>query len=229
MYFGTISGDIISYTSFSENEKRMLEESIQKLLRLLHDKYSDAGFYGRLVQGDYLECAVHKPSRILRIALIIKSLIKSLDFFKKDNQRAGGYKYFLEHGIRLAVAVAPLDTLDPKKGIIDGPAIYLSGRTIKPHSTYGKHKIVIKHTLFFRSPDSELQDPIDAMCSLLDTIISKWTTRQSTVVYFKLLGKNEKEISRELELSQSTISQHSTAAGWTMVEKAILYFENLEI
>jgi hypothetical protein len=36
---------------------------------------------------------------------------------------------------------------------------------------------------------------------------------------------SEKEISEKLGRNQSTISQHSTAAGWQAIEKSVLYFE----
>ncbi len=130
MDFATISADVISYTSLTEIEKRKLESGIKQLLSDLTEKYKNQRFYGRLVQGDYMECAIDTPQYALRIALLLKTYIKSIDFevLKKNKSRL---KYFSEHGIRLAVAVAPLDKLDSKNGIIDGEAIYLSGRAIK--------------------------------------------------------------------------------------------------
>jgi len=59
MNFATISADVISYTSLSEGEKRKLENSIKHLLSELSEKYKEHGFFGRLVQGDYIECAIN--------------------------------------------------------------------------------------------------------------------------------------------------------------------------
>ena len=225
MNYATISADVISYTSLSETEKRKLETSIKKLLGDLSERYRKQSFYGRLIQGDYIECAVNAPEYSLRIALLLKTYIKSIAIqITKSNKSK--LKYFLEHGIRLAVAVAPLVKLDPENGIIDGEAIYLSGRTIKNYTTSDKQKIVIKYTLFFCSPDSQLQDQFDTLFSLLDTIISKCSAKQSEVIFYKLLNLSEKDIAGKLGKYQSTISQHSTAAGWLSIEKALNYFEN---
>jgi hypothetical protein len=223
MSLATISADVISYTSLADDEKRKLEKGIRDLLSDLSVRYKKHGFFGRLVQGDYIECAMNAPEYALRIALLLKSYVKSVDFKKPSSKRL---KYFGEHGIRLAVAIAPLNRIDPVDGVIDGEAIYLSGRAIKNLSTSGKQKIVIKNTMFFCSNDKDLQDHFDLIFSLLDTIISKCSAKQSEIIFYKLMGNSEKEISHKLVKSQSTISEHSTAAGWLSIEKAVNYFEN---
>lgn len=226
MDFATISADVISYTSLTEIERRTLESGVKHLFSVLTEKYKTQSFYGRLVQGDYMECAVDTPQYALRIALILKTYVKSIVFEVSKNNKSR-LKYFSEHGIRLAVAVAPLDKLDSKNGIIDGEAIYLSGRAIKNFSTSDKQKIVIKNTMFFCSLNSKIQQQFDVIFSLLDTILSKCTSKQSEVVYYKLLDFSEKDIAAKLGKYQSTISQHSTAAGWLSIEKAVNHFENI--
>jgi hypothetical protein len=225
MNYSTISADVISYTSLLEEERRELEAGIKELLSDLTNKYERYSFYGRLVQGDYIECALKSPKYALRIALLLKTYIKTFEFNKKKEKRVR-LKYFNEHGIRLAVAIAPLERIEPVNEIIDGEAIYLSGRAIKNLSSSDKQKIVIKNTMFFCSYDKKLQEQFDTFFSLLDTIISKCSAKQSEIIYYKLLDLSEKEISEKLNKYQSTISQHSTAAGWLSIEKAVTYFEN---
>jgi len=224
MNSATISADVISYTALSEPDKMELEEGIKKLIGELSVRFKKHSFFGRMVQGDYIECAMKNPKYSLRIALLLKTFIKSIEFSSAADDQLRP-KYFAEHGIRLAVAVAPLIRLDPKNGIIDGEAIYLSGRAIKSLSTSDKQKIVIKNTMFFCSRNNKLQEQFDALFSLLDTLLSKCSAKQCEVVYYKLLDFSEKEIAEKLERYQSTISQHSTAAGWLSIEKAINYYE----
>jgi len=225
MNYATISADVISYTLLPEPEKRKLESGIRQLISDFSIRFEKHNFYGRLVQGDYFECAIDDPKYALRIALLLKTYVKSFELGIKKGDKAK-LKYFMEYGIRLAVAVASLTKLDPINGIIDGEAIYLSGRTIKSMSTSDKQKIVIKNTMFFCSPDSVLEEQFDTLFSLLDTVISRCSAKQSEVVYYKLLSFSEKEIAGKLNKNQSTISQHSTAAGWLSIEKAMHYFEN---
>jgi hypothetical protein len=219
-----ISADIISYTSLGEKDKRILEQKIKGFIDKITVHFKDNKIFGRLILGDYIEFAMESPVCALRIALLLKTFIKSLQlpFEPVNNKRI---KYFKEHGVRIAVAVAPLEVLDIPRGIIDGEAIYLSGRAIKGFSTADKRKIIIKNTMFFFGTTPEKQEKFDILFSLLDLLISKCSAKQSEVVYLKLLGMSEKEISVRLRKYQSTISQHSTAAGWQAIEKSVQYFE----
>lgn len=219
----TISADVISYTSLTEVDRRKLESAIKELLKDLSNIYREHTFFGRMVQGDFIECAIKSPYYALRIALLIKTLVKS--FEPEKNKSKHQLKYFREHGVRLAIAIAGLEKLDPDNGIIDGEAIYISGRAIKNQSTSDKQKIVIKNTMFFYSSEDHLQEQFNAIISLIDTLISKCSAKQSEILHFKLRDYSEKEISEKLGKYQSTISQHSTAAGWLSIEKAVKYFE----
>ncbi|MGV8095156.1 MAG: hypothetical protein AB2L24_25160 [Mangrovibacterium sp.] len=220
-----ISADIISSSVLSQDDKKVLRDCILQLIGELSNKYKDEKFLGRIVQGDYIECAIQNPRHALRIALLLKTFIKSLELPQKGlgDKRI---RYFKEYGVRLAVAVAPLVILDPREGIIDGEAIYMSGRTIKNMSTSDKQKIIIKNTMFFKSTDDEEQERFDTIFSLLDKIIAGCSGKQCEILYHKLSGLSEKEISKKLNKNQSTISQHSTAAGWQAIEKTVNYFEN---
>ncbi|HZH73826.1 MAG TPA: hypothetical protein VFD91_15115 [Mariniphaga sp.] len=220
----TISADIIAYTSLAETDRRKLESKIKDLLKNLSQDYREYTFFGRMVQGDLIECAIKHPGYALRIALLLKTLVKSFEP-EKNSKNKNQLKYFKEHGLRLAIAIAGLEKLDPENGIIDGEAIYISGRAIKNQSTSDKQKIIIKNTMFFYANDTQIQEQFEPIISLVDTLISKCSARQSEILYYKLLNFSEKDISEKLGKYQSTISQHSTAAGWLSIEKAVKYFE----
>lgn len=226
MNSATISADIISFTTLSDTQREEVTTQINSFLKTVTKKYRDHSFYGRLIQGDYIECALDKPKYVLRIALLLKTLVKSMDSeMVKREQRE--LQYFFEHGIRLAVAVAPLSKIDPKTGIIDGEAIFMSGREIKKYSSSGKQKTIIKQSMFFLSREENLQATMDTIFSLIDTILSGCSPRQSEVLHYKLLGMTEGEIAQKLHRDQSTINQHSKAGGWTSLEKAVDYFEKV--
>lgn len=219
----TISADIISYTSLSDGDRRNIEQKIRNLLVELTAKYNDVGFFGRIIQGDFIECAMKSSQYALRIALLLKTFVKSIELRGAIDKKGG--KYYKEHAIRLAVAVAPLTIIDGDKGIIDGDAIYMSGRAIKDFSTSNKQKIVIKNTMFFCSNNQFIYEQFSTIFSLLDTIVSRCSSKQCEVVCLKLLGLSEYEISKKLKKNQSTISQHSTSAGWHSVDQSVNYFE----
>ena len=220
----TISADIVSSTSLNVEQRLVLEKELKKLLRILKQTLGSKMFFGRLIKGDYIECVLDNPKLALRVALVIKSFVKSLNFKtdKTDGQANKRLLGFKEYGIRIAVGIGELAIYNKKKGIIDGEAIYLSGRAINEMTSSDKK---IKNTLVFKSNQDNWNDSFTPIFSLLDVLFAESTRAQSEIIFYKLLNKSEKEISEILKKSQSTINQHSTAAGWYAIERAVKYFE----
>lgn len=219
-----ISGDVIAYTSLSDADKPKIESSIGQLFQELGARFD---VFSRMIKGDYLECYIPDPANALRVALLIKSRVKACALELEDSQdkRLSAFK---THGIRLAIGIGEITRFDRDKGIIDGEAIYFSGRTISDISaTFDKERIVIKNTLFIKTNDEQLTSELEPLLALLDVLISKATAKQSNILYLKLLGNSEDTIAKELKLFQSTVNEHSTSLGWNAIEKAVLYFEKL--
>lgn len=225
MITSVISGDIVSSTSLNDSGRVLIEESLKDLLIELKSSYD---VYGRVIKGDYLECVVPDPGNALRVALIIKCFVKAIPVkatkHYKMNRRV---KLFKTHGVRLAIGFGELSRFNPNEGIIDGEAIYLSGRTINESVAHGNERVVIKNTLYFVSNNNKLNNEFEPLFSLLDTIIGKATSKQSSVLYMKLMNNNEKSIAEELGIAQSVVNQHSTRSGWNAINKSVKYFSEV--
>jgi hypothetical protein len=222
--YAVISGDLIGYTGLSPQGRDFIESELSELLQ---DLQSNLIRYGRLIKGDYLEVICQNPAQALRIALLIKCKIKGAEFTKnhfEDSQRS---KYFLEHGIRLAIGYGKLDAINIQNGRIDGEAIFLSGRMISSQKTYDKERVVIKNTLFFSSENEPLNHQLTTIFELIDFIIANATARQCQIIFHKLRGESEQVIAARYGISQPAINRHSTRGGWNALETAVLYYENL--
>lgn len=226
-----ISADIISSTSLTEDELSLLSKRIKETFVILENKYNKDGinFFGRLIKGDYIECYLKNPADALRVGLIIKSIVKSFAINEKLEKESRKRKLFKQFGIRMAIGVGMMRTLNFKEGIMDGEAIYLSGRKINEQKNYNKEKITIKNTLFFESNDVELTERFSVIFGLLDRLFVSMTVRQSEVLHYKLLEISEQEIAQKLEMSQSSVNQHSTASGWNVIEQAVKYYEQIKL
>jgi len=222
MKTSVISGDIVAFTSLSKTDRARVETHLRELFETLKSEFDG---FGRLVKGDYLECVSPRPEMALKIALLIKTWVKSILVATEGNSDSR-VKYFENYGIRLAIGYGSLERFDVAKGIIDGEAIYMSGRKINEEDTHTSDRISIKNTLFFISKDEALNSTMEALFGLIDYLMNKATSRQSSVLYYKLLGWNESRISRKLEISQPVVNQHSTSAGWSAIETAVEYFNN---
>ncbi|PHR13088.1 MAG: fumarate hydratase [Aequorivita sp.] len=223
MNYSVISGDIVSSTGLHIQDRKLVEEYLNILLQNLKKEFN---VFGRIIKGDYLECVVPNASQGLQVALAIKSFVKAIPIqmktYKSEDNRI---KQFKTHGIRLAIGYGKLSRYKPEEGIIDGEAIYLSGREISGETTYNKERIVIKNTLFFASKNEDFNKNFQPLLALLDVLLSKATARQCEVLYLKLMNNQEDEIAKRLGIGQSAVNQHSTSVGWNAIEEAVNYYK----
>ena len=207
-----ISADIVASTSLTQEQRLFLDAKLRDLLRKLRAKFGVKKFFGRLIKGDYLECILEEPQLALRAALLIKTFVKALDIKSSDSD-------FNDYGVRVAIGIGKITTLNRKRGFIDGEAIVFSGRTIQEWNSH------VRSGLAFRSAVQDWNDGMSPLCILLDVVMARNTKTQCGILWHRLLGKTEKEISTIVGKSQSTINQHTRAAGWAAIESAVDYFE----
>ena len=211
----TISADIGSSTSLSVEDVTGLKARIEDIFRILGERI--VGFWGRLIKGDYLECFIPSAGDALRAALIIKCGIKSFKFSEE-----GEKSLFRNYGARISIGIGNMRIVDMGRGILDGEAIYLSGRALAGMGSPTK-----SGTLLIETTDNEYRQTLYVVGILLDALLNKATPRQCEVLFYKLLGKNEHEIARILGVIQSAVNQHSTASNWRCIEETLRYFEHL--
>ena len=221
----TISADIVSSTSLSVEELTLLQSDIRHFLDELSVN-SQGSDWGRLFKGDSVEIFMLDPHKALRIALLLKALVKKAPVSLKSNKNAKR-SLFRKYGIRLALGVGEMRVADQKNDILDGEAIYNSGRLLEIQKKTTKDKPSIKRSLFFGSKDAGLSSQMDVILGLLDAILKEMTIRQSEILYYKLLGANEEEIASKLSIKQSAVNQQSNSFSWSSIESAVNYYEKL--
>ncbi len=221
MVQATISADIVSSTSLSVEELALLQSEIRLFLERLSEK-SQGKNWGRLFKGDSVEIFMRDPHEALRTALLLKTLVKKTFSWKKDTNAKR--ELFRKYGVRLAIGIGEMRTADQKQDILDGEAIYYSGRLLEKAT---KEKAIIKRSMLFESSDSLMTEELNMMLGMLDVMLRNATSRQNEILYYKLLGKKEKEIASLLNIRQHSVNQQSNSVGWNAIESAVKYFEKL--
>lgn len=210
-----ISADIVSSTSLSEEETIGLRQRMSDLFLLLEPKFPD--FWGRQIKGDYIECLTSDVSKALRLALIIKSCIKS--FHITENKQT---KNFRTYGLRMAVGIGNMRIIEREQGIMDGDAIYLSGRSLEKIGSPSKG------TLLIATGNEHLSAMLRTIGILTDALMNNCTRRQSEVIYYKLLSMKEVDIAEKIGIKQSSVNEHSSLAKWYCIEETLDYFEQIK-
>lgn len=210
--YSTISADIINSTSLSKSDTVVVQKRLKEFACIVPE-LSEGG-WGRVVKGDGFEAVLENPNDALRVALALKCYVKCFEAQSKCQE-------FKRYGIRIAVGIGDLRTNDPKNGIIDGEAIYASGRIIEEKT------ILSRGTLMISSATGDLE-LLQTLASLCETIINDDTPKQCEVLYHKLCGVEELKVAEILGKERSTVNEHSQKAGWPAIERAVSYFESIK-
>ncbi|MBQ5935954.1 MAG: hypothetical protein IJL68_08155 [Bacteroidales bacterium] len=213
----TISADIVRSTSMGTADLLELRRGLQGLIGDLEEDIP--GFWARIVRGDSLECVVPDSRDALRIAILLKLFVK---------MRVADYncsEMLQRHGIRFSIAVGDLEYANKNEDIIDGPAIYRSGRNLDEISRKGVRMSIFE---LDREPRS-LSNLMDSYVALICDLVDSYSAKQAEVVYYKLLGFKEVEISGRLGIYQSSVNVRATNAQWGLLNRAIKDFENFDL
>ena len=213
----TISADIVRSTSMNTEDLIVLRNRLRDLFHDLEEDY--AGFWARIVRGDSIECVVPNYNDALRIAILIKLYVK---------MRVSGFdcsEMLQRYGIRFSIGVADIKYANKKEDIINGPAIYLSGRNLDEIS---RRENIMTAFEIGQAPKS-LSNLLDSYVAMVSGIVDSYSAKQAEVVFLKLLGFKEREISERVGISQSSVNTRAANAQWGLLNTAIKDFEALEI
>lgn len=211
MLYATISADIVDSTKMTADDTIRLSKLLTDFLEPM--KKVSEGSWGRVVKGDAFECVLLDPRDILRVALMLKCHVK---MFVPETANPEFSKY----GIRIAMAVGELRTSDEQLGIIDGDAIYRTGRAME------EKRPNVRGTMIYCNDGLEAE-AVKAIVALCDVVINKSTGKQCEVLFNKLCGRDEVEMAAAMGKSRPTVNAHSQKAGWIAIERAVKYVESL--
>lgn len=213
--YATISADVVSSTSLSKESMLKLNEHIKNCLTLLEDRYSD--FWGRIVRGDTIECALKSPKDAVEVALVLKTWVKS---FIPDNEAKDSFN---KYGLRIAIGLGEMKTVSRKLDMMDGDAIYRSGRALD--SLVGR----LKYAFTISMADKTQEKILKIMFSLINDLVNTATARRCRTLYEKILYKDASLIAKNMGITESGVNQNLNALCWSSIEQVIEYYKKTVI
>lgn len=135
----------------------------------------------------------------------------------------GGSSDMRRLGLRCSIGIGKMRIVDREEDILDGDAIYIAGRNLDFISGSNVPVAFGMNTTY-----TDVEDLIANNLLLLDTLLYELTSRQSEVLYYKLMGYREIEISRILQISQAAVNLRARNAGWQRIKGTLKVLENIE-
>jgi hypothetical protein len=219
-----ITGDIIQSTRLSSEQKIAVFNSVKSYLKLLKKDYD---MKSEMFRGDSFQCLVNNPADVLRVALLIKTFIRSLNPSEmyaiiKESDRKKGAKTTLTTWIfdaRLAIGIGSIEFETKTLANSNGEAFYTSGFLLDEIKNSKRH--------FAIESNDEYNNEWKTESVLLDAIIRRTTALQCEVINHKLGFKTETEIANELKIGQSAVNQRSNSGEWHAIETMVDRFEEV--
>ena len=212
----TLSADIVRSTSLKTED---LIELRNRLLNLFDDLGNDyPGFWGRIVKGDSIECFIPGYYHSLRIAVLVKLLVKIY-----ASQRECSI-YLKKYGVRFSIGIGGINYVNKEEDIIDGPAIYSSGRNLDDIS----YEDELYSAIEVEGASYSLNRILGSYVGMISSLVDSYSKKQAEVVYYKLLGFREREIGEMFGIFQSSVNTRSSSAQWGLLSTAIIDFEHLD-
>ena len=211
--YAAISADVVSSTSLSRESMIELNEKLRKCLSILEERYQ--GFWGRIVRGDSIECIMDRPEDAFEVALILKTWVKSFEPSNKDDKR------FNRYGLRIAIGIGEMKTIDRGLDMMDGDAIYRSGRTMDKLVGRAKYSFVISMA------DSEHEQALQVILTLVNQLLNNATARKCETLCERILSSDTSKTAEKMGISVSGVNQTLKDIGWSAIEQAILYYRKI--
>jgi hypothetical protein len=218
-----ITGDIIQSTRMPAVQRDALVKSIQQALKIWEKDFHCRSEFFR---GDSFQCYLPHPHDALRLMLLLKTYIRSLNpssafTLTAKKNRAKSSAIVLSTPIidaRMALGIGEAEA-GRRLATSAGVAFELSGHLLDDLKSR-------KQTLGIATGD-DFAEELETEAVLLDALLSRASALQCEVLSYKLLGHHETAIAKALRINQSAVNQRSKAGNWNAIEAMVNRYENI--
>ena len=196
-----LTGDVVDSTKLLPTKRGELA----RLLRETLGNVSGNGVYD-IYRGDSFQVQIPDPVQSLRTSIQIRCKLRQAFVQEK--------KPVID--ARISIGIGSVTYQASRVSESDGEAYQLSGRTLDAMK---------ESRLQIKTGDEAFNGWIDAICLLLDVIISGWTAQQSEVIYELLNGERQQDIAKRIGITQASVNDRLRTAHWHALEATVVFFE----
>lgn len=199
-----LTGDIVSSRRVPDKKRwlKRLKEIIEKKSGLAKVPRWD------VFRGDGFQLELSSPADALRIAILIRSGLKSLPELYNQGIDA-----------RIGIGIGRKEYVGKSISDSDGEAYQWSGSVLD--SLKGEQS-----RLQMKSPWNELDLPMNIALQLASVIIDEWTSPEAEIMWLWLTeGKTQVEMARKLKITQPAVHKRAAGAHLREISNLLDYFQ----
>jgi hypothetical protein len=131
------------------------------------------------------------------------------------------YRSYLQLNIRLdlrlSLGIAAVELLKKNLRESDGTAFRIADENLRAMKRNQRLIIMTDH--------EDINEEFSVACGFMDILIHDWSDEQAEALFMRLAGKNQMEISKELDISQPAVNRRLKAAHFEAIEGFIKRYE----
>ena len=207
--YAVLTGDVVGSSKLGETARRALPVALKKASQAARALYGKAvPLDADVFRGDSWQLIVADAKLGLRAAVFFRAHLhgKSPD---------------VGLDTRIAIGIGTINFV-PKGQVSqgDGPAFRESGKVLESMPKSRRLALSVAET--------ETPAGIAPLIGLIDTVMERWTEKQSLAVVGMLQGLPQSQIAElwNPPVKQPVVARHLRQAGWEAVEAGLAYVEN---
>jgi hypothetical protein len=212
LIYAVITGDIVNSSNLNSIERDKVLNFIKTIFKQIEtdeDKILEIKENFVITRGDSFQIVIKTVNRALKYIILLRAGLRGL--LSKDVSQLCD--------ARISLGIGTVSYWGRNISESDGDAFRFSGRAFDNKKNKGR--------LVLKTYDEDFDDEINVYFTLINSIISDWTSSRAQIVYEKILESKQVNIVMKTGISASAISKRLNSAHWNSVELLLNRFEKI--
>lgn len=203
-YFAILAGKLAESKYISDNQFSNIPDIIRNAFKKVNEIFEpgEQFEYEIIRMDEFLAKSANPGTSITKIMMLLST-------FRSLSDSELGKKTELT----VSLGVGPVEYPQSQLRESDGTAFRLATKALS--------KMKRSQRLSIITPDDHMNGELRVSCGFMDILIREWSDEQAEALFLKLTGKNQVEISEQLNISQPAVNRRLKAAHYDATDQFI--------
>ena len=208
--YAVISGEIAESKKISNEHLGKIPDIIRAATSEVNRHIdADQQLDYEIIRMDEFLCLSKNPGSALHAILMLASEFR-FRAYKELDQRME---------LRLSIGIGPIELFQDHLRESDGTAFRLAEE--------GMRTMKRNQRLMISTGNEHLDGELHVACGFMDILIHDWSDEQAEALFLSLSGKNQVDISEQLQISQPAVNRRLKAAHLEAIEKLLQRYSTI--
>jgi len=208
--YAVIAGELAESRKISDRHLGKIPDIIRSSFSDVNDHTASENTLDyKIIRMDEFLCITAQPQSALHAVLMLASIFRFRSYTDLK----------IRTDLRLSIGIGPAELIKEELRESDGTAFRMADT--------GLRSMKRNQRLSITTMDDELNEEFAVACGFMDILIHDWSDEQAEAFFHRLAGKNQTQISEELNISQPAVNRRLKAAHYDAIENLILRFSKV--